>query len=375
MVLKDYICSGYLMSFIITLYNHKGGVSKTTTTFNLAQLLAEQGKKVLVVDADPQCNITELLLAPQIRELDRQAEERHEENTIPGTTLLDILKPRFDSDVPEVDISKIRVVNINENLDCIPGSVDLNILDDSIAEAHIQRFNPSKTHEKRNYVAIGDFLTRFGAENGYDYIFLDVGPSSGALTRSCFLACDAFFIPVSPDRFNVQAISTLSVIINRWITEHDQIYEEFKKLGLPVRIGKPIFLGTIAQHFKLFSGKPKPGFQLWMDRIPVSVNTNLMPVLRRYSTPERDLTFGLGVDNNDISVTQIPDFGSLAPLMQECGKAVFEIKPKDTKIEGAKNPWRGGTWKQAASRQAEYKSKFEEIASRLEDASDRSKST
>nr|WP_252091724.1 ParA family protein [Pseudomonas sp. MWU13-3659] len=58
------------MAKVITLYNHKGGVSKTTTTFNLAHYLANQGKRVLAIDADPQCNLTELMLAPMLAQLD-----------------------------------------------------------------------------------------------------------------------------------------------------------------------------------------------------------------------------------------------------------------------------------------------------------------
>lgn len=78
------------MSKVITLYNHKGGVSKTTTTFNLAHLLAEKKKRVLVVDADPQCNITELLLSKVIQSLDNELIESYSgeglalENDIPG---------------------------------------------------------------------------------------------------------------------------------------------------------------------------------------------------------------------------------------------------------------------------------------------------
>src|SRR5664279_3280047 len=47
---------------IISMFNHKGGVSKTTTTFNLAWMLASKGKRVLMVDADPQCNLTGIVL-------------------------------------------------------------------------------------------------------------------------------------------------------------------------------------------------------------------------------------------------------------------------------------------------------------------------
>jgi cellulose biosynthesis protein BcsQ len=166
------------------------------------------------------------------------------ENEIPGTTLLDILKPRIDGDIPEVNIDQVKVVSINEYLDCIPGNVNLNSIEDAIPEAHIQRFS-TKTHDKRTYIAIGDFLSRFAEKKNYDYVFIDVGPSSGALTRSCFLACDAFFVPVSPDRFNIQAITTLSSIIDRWIKEHSEIYDDFKRIGLPVKLGKPQFLGII----------------------------------------------------------------------------------------------------------------------------------
>jgi chromosome partitioning protein len=363
------------MSKVITLYNHKGGVSKTTTTFNLAHLLAEKEKKVLVIDADPQCNMTELLLSNIIQSLDSELAKSDSseltgsysgegfkyENEIPGTTLLDILKPRIDGDIPEVNIDQVKAVPINDYLDCIPGNVNLNSIEDAIAEAHVQRYS-SKTHDKRTYVAIGDFLTRFGKEKSYDYIFIDVGPSSGALTRSCFLACDAFFVPVSPDRFNVQAITTLSSIINRWIKEHSEIYNDFNKIGLPIKVGKPQFLGIITQYYKITKSHPKPGYQMWMNRIPKKVNEQLLPVLKKYSTSEIDLTSGFNETN--IVAATIPDFGSLSPLMQEYGRAIFQIRREDTKIL-SKQAWGGHTWNDAMKRMNTYKEQFEQILLRL----------
>lgn len=352
------------MAKIITFYNHKGGVAKTTTIFNFAHLLSETGHKTLVVDADPQCNITEILLAPLIEQLDANLEQTGEENHLPGSTLLELLKPRIDGEIPEIDLKSVEVVAVNDRLDLIRGDVSLNNVEDALAEAHIQRF-ATKIHEKRTYVAIGDFLTRFGVANEYEYILIDVGPSSGALTRSCFLACDAFYIPTAPDRFNVQAIGTLSTILDRWLTEHSQIVEDFRKIGLPVKLGKPQFLGTTIQHFKLNNGKPKPGFQLWMDRIPHKINNELFPVLIKHSVEGHDLTSNLGI--NEISVTNIPDFGSLAPLMQEVGKAVFQITREDTSlITESQLPWGGGTWKDASKRISDFKEKFIEIQHRLE---------
>jgi hypothetical protein len=169
---------------------------------------------------------------------------------------------------------------------------------------------------------------------------------------------------VSPDRFNLQATKTLSMIIDRWIGEHAQIYGDFKKLGLPIKLGKPVFLGIISQHFKISKGLPKPGYKLWMERIPLSIHENLFPVLGYYSDKDVDLTFGL--EKEEITVTEIPDFGSLATVSQEYGKAIFQVERQDTSIVTESGyAWTGGTWKDAQKRIALYKSKFEEIEKRL----------
>ena len=345
---------------IVTLYNHKGGVSKTTTTYNIAKYLKNKDKKVLVVDADPQCNMTEMLLCDVIEKMDEEAEKTGEIKELPGTSLLEILEPRFDGEVPFVQIEKIQVVNIDTKLSLIRGDVSLNKLEDTMAEAHSQRF-ANKIHEKRNYVALGDMLERYGEKEDLDYILIDVGPSSGALTRSCFLACDAFMIPMSADRFNVQAIHTLTEILHRWMEEHQQIYNDFKKLGLPIKKGKPRFLGAIPQHFKKYKGKPKAGFELWMNRIQSTLMKELVPNLA-----DIDCNIVNGITADNVIVTKIPDFGSLAACAQECGKAVFEVEQEDTALINNGVKWSGATWNDAKNRMKIYEKEFEKIYQRLE---------
>lgn len=353
------------MTKIVTLYNHKGGVSKTTTTFNLAHFLAQNGKKVLAVDADPQSNLTELMLSPLIAKLDEQERETGEEIEIEGSSLLDLLKPRIDGDISEISIESVKTIKINEGLELLKGDVNLSAIEDSLAEAHIQRFS-NKTHEKRTYVAIGDILTRYGAANEIDYILIDVGPSSGALTRSCFLICDGYFVPTAPDRFNVQAIGTLSTIINKWMQEHAQIYNDFCELKLPIRHGRPQFLGVILQNFKIRGGEPKPTYQMWMDRIPEKVSSSLFPSISQFNTDEKDITSGLAEDK--IVVSRIRDFEGLIPIMQECGKAMFDISQNDTKIISASGgrAWTGVAWKQAQERMETYRQSISEIATNLD---------
>ena len=217
---------------IITLYNHKGGVSKTTSTFNLANFMADQGKRVLMVDADPQRNLTEIALAPKIAELDAKALHLTTAKIydLPGTSILDALNQRVKGDAAFIDLSKVKTHKIRDHLYLLRGSVDLSSIEDDLAEAHVQR-SSMRTNLMRAYVAIGDLLVRLGAKENYDYILIDVGPSSGALTRAFFLVCDGFFLPAAPDRFNVQAIGTLSRILDRWMTEHAQVIKQYEDLG------------------------------------------------------------------------------------------------------------------------------------------------
>jgi len=194
------------MTTILALYNHKGGVSKTTTSFNLAHALSEQGKKVLLVDADPQCNLTELCLTTVLKELDEALAKGDKEGVLPGTTVLDALRPRFDGDRPAVDIDAIELVQLHDKgVSLFRGDIGLSEAEDVLSAAHSQR-TTNDIHQKRNYVAIYDMLSRLGAKHRFDYTIIDVGPSAGALTRSCFLAADIFLVPVVPDRFNFQAI-------------------------------------------------------------------------------------------------------------------------------------------------------------------------
>lgn len=188
-----------------------------------------------------------------------------------------------------------------------------------------------------------------------------MGPSSGALTRSCFLACDAFMIPMSADCFNVQAIHTLTEILHRWIEEHNQVYNDFIKLKLPIRVGKPKFLGAIPQHFKKYKGRPKAGFELWMNRIQNTLMQELVPSLL-----ELDSSIVSDISEDNVIVTKIPDFGSLAVCAQECGKAVFEVEQEDTALINNGNKWTGSTWNDAKERMTLYEKEFEKIFQRLD---------
>ena len=320
-----------------------------------------------MVDADPQCNLTEIALAPTIEVLDAKAAKATSAKIpdLPGTSLLDALNQRIRGDAAFIDLAKVKTVKVSNNLFLLRGSVDLSTIEDDLAEAHVQRMS-MRTNLMRTYVTIGDFLTRLAEKEKYDYIFVDVGPSSGALTRAFFLVCDAFFIPVAPDRFNVQAIGTLSTILNRWMSEHALIVEQYRELKLPIRPGTPAFLGAIVQAFKLYAGKPKPGYKLWMSKIPKEISASVKAVMQAHENRTSRKLY-LPTNTKPISV-EIPDFNQLAPLMQEVGKAVFNITREDTaRITDSGKPWLGNNWTSAENRMIDYSARFKKLSELLND--------
>lgn len=342
------------MTKIITLYNHKGGVSKTTTTFNLAHALAERhSAKVLVVDADPQCNLTELCLAQLIDKIDSQDAAGDTITPLPGTTILDALKPRFDGDRPDVDIDSIELVTPEQapEVSLLRGDITLNEAEDRLSQAHNARMT-TEIHQRRNYIALYDMLRRLGDRKGFDFILIDVGPSAGALTRSCFLSCDIFLVPLAPDRFNFQAINSLSKITSRWIFEHRQIVRSFRDLNLNVSEGAPQFRGLIIQRYQRYGGEPKAAFKHWMNQIPKRTMEELLPSLQK-SAPDKETVPSRFLTKPTIA--EIPDFGSLAPMMLTHGKPVWRLTQADTK-------WSGSVWDERSQTMTMLKKIFFAIA-------------
>ncbi|HEY0023978.1 MAG TPA: ParA family protein [Longimicrobium sp.] len=346
------------MTKIITLYNHKGGVSKTTTTFNLAHALAEaRGRRVLVVDADPQCNLTELVLSRVIEELDaKEGIGAHTE--LPGSTITDALNPRLTGERPDVDVNAIVLATADENFPVflLRGDISLNEAEDKLSYAHSQRLT-SDLHQRRSYVAIHDMLRRLGDLHELDYILVDVGPSAGALTRSFFLSCDAYLVPVAPDRFNFQAIGSLSEILRKWITEHRMIVDDFRKLKLNVSEGQPQLLGLVVQRFQRHAGKPKPGFRVWMDRIPQRVREELVPKLIA-ATGTQDVIAGACLSNPTAS--EIPDFASLGPMMLTFAKPVWRLTKEETE-------WQGKVWDDRKEEIERFRDRFFRLAAYVDD--------
>lgn len=175
---------------IFTISNQKGGVGKTTTALNLATYLAEAGKRVLLIDLDPQANLTSGLGLSRKQSAAEATEKR--------ITIYDII-------LSQANIKDGIVKTRQKNLDLIPASIDL-----AGAEVELVGALSRETILQNALVEI---------KGNYDYIFIDCPPSLGILPINAFVASDLVLIPVQCEYFALEGLSqlmnTISLVKNR----------------------------------------------------------------------------------------------------------------------------------------------------------------
>ena len=178
---------------IISLFNHKGGVSKTTTTFNLGWALAARGHRILIVDGDPQCNLTGTVLGfDGINDFNQFYQEN------PGANLSDALTPIFKA--TGVALAPAKIVRApHSNLFLLAGNIELAENETQISVALSTREAiPALQNIPGSLCAL---LRMTAIKNKLDAIIVDMSPSVGALNECLLMGSDYFIVPTSPDYY------------------------------------------------------------------------------------------------------------------------------------------------------------------------------
>jgi cellulose biosynthesis protein BcsQ len=283
----------------LALFNHKGGVGKTTLTVNIAHSLTKLGKRVLLVDADPQCNLSAYYLsADQVDKVLDAAESDQ------GNTLWSALKPLVDLGGK---LKGIKPFDLGDSLFLLHGDLKLSNFEQELTTAWIDCFQ-RKTRGLNTTGALLSIVTKVAIGLNIDYVFFDVGPNIGPLNRAIILGCDYFIVPAACDLFSIRALSTLGRSIAGWVTDW-KVISSIAPSSTTFLRGKPIFLGYIPQRFRVYRGQVSAGHAGLMSRIGRSVGSDIVNVLRATDP-------GLAISTSDYKLGEVKDFGQLAAISQ-----------------------------------------------------------
>jgi cellulose biosynthesis protein BcsQ len=309
----------------IAMFNNKGGVGKTTLTNNIASYIADKlQKRVLVIDCDPQCNTTQLLMGQEFA-YDLYWEKNPPTNI---TTISDILQPIEDGDskISEAFVP-IKSSETRFNVDLIPGNPKFSVIEDRLGSAwHELLGGDVGGIRKTNW---NTFLIE-KIKNNYDLIFYDLSPSLGSINRSVLVGCDYFITPMGTDIFSILGIKNISEWLSGWITLYEKSLllaeERFPSRLQSFGIGNQLkikngYLGyTIQQYIaksKQGVRRPTKAYEEIISNVPKAVESSL----KNYIKPN------LKVDH--LKLGDVPHLYSLIPLAQSNSCPITKLKGLD----------------------------------------------
>ncbi len=308
-------CYNINMKFIrskkLVFANNKGGVGKTTLTYNCAVQFANKGYKVAMIDLDPQCNLTRLALG----ELFLTNLFSHQDKTV-----YNMLKKVIDGG-GDIDTS-VKMIKIGDtnNLFLLKGDINLSLYENLLVTAYGQAASGQQIGYFQTS-AIDRYMRDVGLRDEIDIFVIDTSPSLGILNQIIMLGSDYFVVPMSPDAFSLLGIENLGTMYERWknnwkVTGRalSGVVETQYVLG-----GEGLFIGYIVNSYNVYAKKPINDHEKWIDQIPEKVKTFLS---------EKHCRNGLVESSYKAPLQNIQDYGRLPAMCQELGTAIFDVSPE-----------------------------------------------
>ena len=233
------------MAKVISIFNNKGGVGKSTISWNLAHALGCLGKRVLLVDFDPQCNLSIAMLGEQL------FNEQMPTTELPyGRTVRSFLQ-RFLQNTAGEEVFLHKGPNTNDLVDLVAGDFWLNVYADSL---NVGNDLLAGTGLSR-YVALRKLIERAEdkAGHGYDFVIVDLPPSFGALVRASFYSSDYYVVPCTSDNFSAYCVGLIGQMVPNFVDDWRTGLQRFKNANNNFTsfddLGMPVFAGWIFNGF------------------------------------------------------------------------------------------------------------------------------
>jgi cellulose biosynthesis protein BcsQ len=314
----------------IALFNHKGGVSKTTTTFNLGWMLASKGKKVILVDSDPQCNLTGMALGEEAEDDEAKLEKIY--NTY--SNIKTGLAPAFESQPRAIKAVDCIPLKGRDGLFLLPGHVGFAEYEVTLGIA--QELSGSIQALKNLPGSIADLLEKTAKKFDADYILIDMSPSLGAINQNLLMTSDFFIVPTTADFFSVMAIDSLAKVLPKWYAwaKAASLLPILKEANYPFPDVTLRFLGIIVQNYRIIRGKETAAFETWIRKIEEDVSSKLVPILQKNNMMLPEQVYAEQEIDDNFCLTKISNFNSLIALSQEHQTPIYDLTPEQLRQTG-----------------------------------------
>ena len=302
---------------VLTFFNNKGGVGKTSLVFHLAWMFSEMGKRVVAIDLDPQANLTSAFLSEELLEelwVSTDAQRA-------GRTIFGCIQPLTKVG----DIREPETQAINPRLYLVPGDLALAGFEDQLSGAWIEAMGSTQSNLFRPFRLLTAFwqVAQMAAQShAADLILADVGPNLGAINRSALIGSDHVAIPLAADLFSLQGLRNLGPTLTSWRADWRKRLENWEApdFGLPQGRMQPEGY-ILMQHMERLS-RPAKAYRKWVDRIPDTYRESVLG--SSLSAPLKG--------NDGICLARLKHYRSLVPMAQEVRKPIFQLSSADGAI-------------------------------------------
>lgn len=302
---------------VLTFFNNKGGVGKTSLVYHLAWMLSDSGYHVLACDLDPQANLTAAFLNEE-----RLEELWKDNNSTAGQTIMQCVRPLTRAG----DVQSPAFVQIALSLGLIPGDLALAGFEDILSTEWPNALGSGELYRSfRVLTAFATVMQDGARQMNADIILADVGPNLGAINRSALIATDYIIVPLGADLFSLQGLRNLGPSLNRWRADWRKRRDNWQQPEFLLPAGAMMPIGYVVQQHGVRLSRPVRAYDKWVNRMPEEYARNLLgdSVGPYAATPALDTAHALAT---------VKHFRSLVPMAQEARKPIFHLTTADGAI-------------------------------------------
>jgi chromosome partitioning protein len=237
---------------VITFFNNKGGVGKTSLVYHVAWMFSDLGLRVVAADLDPQANLTAAFLD------EYRLEELWPDDDHPQT-ILGCIQPLLQG---TGDVGDPHREDITDKLTLVIGDLGLSGFEDELSS----QWPDCLDRKPRAFRVISAFwrvIQRAASAHEADLVLIDLGPNLGAINRAALISSSDVVVPLSPDLFSLQGLRNLGPTFRRWREERRQRLEKAPNLALDLPRGEMNPIGYVVLQHSVRLDRPVKSYEKW----------------------------------------------------------------------------------------------------------------